>query len=154
MADHRRMWSLRFVESAVIDEPTLVVDASTSVKFTIADRVDALVHGHRLVAPPLMWSESTSALRNLTFRGEIDADEMRVALDRLLGAPVTPVRHPELYRQAAAIAARLGWAKTYDAEYVALAQLLDAPLVTVDVRLIRGARQYVDVVMPEQLDDR
>ena len=148
------MWWLRCDVSAVTDEHTLVVDASTSVKFTIADRVAALAQGHRLVAPPLMWSESTSALRNLTFRGEIDADEMRLALERPLGAPVTPVRHPELYRHAAGIAARLGWAKTYDAEYVALAQLLDAPLVTVDVRLIRGARQYVDVLIPEQLDDR
>ena len=59
--------------------------------------------------------------------------------------------HPELQRTATAIAVRLGWAKTYDAEYLALAQLLDIRLVTVDARLVRGAGKEARVVGPMDL---
>lgn len=37
-----------------------------------------------------------------------------------------------LGQHAWSIAERLGWAKTYDAEYLALADLLDCPLATID----------------------
>ena len=40
-------------------------------------------------------------------------------------------------------------ASTYDAEYVALARMLQAPLVTRDARLLRGARRVLPVVNPE-----
>jgi predicted nucleic acid-binding protein len=49
------------------------------------------------------------------------------------------------------IADSLGWAKTYDAEYCALASLLDCRLVTVDGRLRRGADRLGFVVGPAEL---
>ena len=49
------------------------------------------------------------------------------------------------------IADRLGWAKTYDAEYVALADLLSCRLVTLDARLRRGAQRLGFVVGPDEL---
>jgi predicted nucleic acid-binding protein len=46
---------------------------------------------------------------------------------------------------------RLGWASTYDAEYVALAKISDCRLVTVDGRLRRGADRLGFVVTPSEL---
>jgi predicted nucleic acid-binding protein len=45
----------------------------------------------------------------------------------------------------------LGWAKTYDAEYVALARLLGCRLVTLDARLRRGADRLGFVISPDEL---
>lgn len=49
------------------------------------------------------------------------------------------------------LADELGWAKTYDAEYLALAQLLRCRTVTVDSRLRRGADRLGLVVLPSEV---
>lgn len=49
------------------------------------------------------------------------------------------------------VADQLGWAKTYDAEYVALARLLECRLVTLDGRLRRSAGRVAHVVGPTEL---
>jgi predicted nucleic acid-binding protein len=49
------------------------------------------------------------------------------------------------------LADRLGWAKTYDAEYVALARLLECRLVTLEPRLRRAANRLGFVVTPSEL---
>ena len=49
------------------------------------------------------------------------------------------------------MARQLGWAKTFDAEYVALALLVQGRLLTRDRRLRRGASRLVIVVGPEEL---
>lgn len=72
-------------------------------------------------------------------------------LDVLTAAPVRKRDHRRLLSEAWRIADELGWAKTYDAEYVALASLLDARLVTLDGRLRRGAERLGFVVTPAEL---
>jgi predicted nucleic acid-binding protein len=49
------------------------------------------------------------------------------------------------------VADELGWAKTYDAHYVALAQLLKCRLVTVDERMLRGVARLKIAVRPREL---
>ena len=74
-----------------------------------------------------------------------------VMLDRLLKAPVK-VRTPSgLIRAAWRVADELGWAKTYDAQYVALARMLDCRLVSVDERLLRGVARLGVAVRPREL---
>ena len=46
---------------------------------------------------------------------------------------------------------QLGWMKTYDAEYVALARMARCRLFTVDARLRRGAGHVVQIIGPGDL---
>ncbi len=52
---------------------------------------------------------------------------------------------------AYSLAVRLGWARTYDAEYLALAVRLECPLLTVDARLARTAEQLVQIAPLESI---
>ena len=74
-----------------------------------------------------------------------------LALDRLDSAPVKITEPKGLTREAWRIAEQFGWKKTYDAEYVALARLLDCRLLTIDGRLRRGAARLGFVVGPSDL---
>jgi predicted nucleic acid-binding protein len=61
------------------------------------------------------------------------------------------VDEEQLGAEAWRIADELGWAKTYDAEYLALALLLGCRVVTVDGRLRRGADRLGIVISMEEL---
>ncbi len=129
---------------------TLVLDASVAFWACGAEgRFAAL--DDELVAPWLMWSECTSALCGATWRREITAPAGQAMLDLLDEAPVEPRSHRMLRRRALKIATELGWAKTYDAEYIALAEMLDARVVTLDARLRRGADRLGVVVALDEL---
>jgi predicted nucleic acid-binding protein len=90
---------------------------------------------HELLAPTLLRSQTLSALHESVHRGEIPAD---VALDRLARIWAMPIRllgDAVLRRRAWAVAEQLGWAETYDAEYVALTHLQADAFVTLDIEL-------------------
>lgn len=98
-----------------------------------------------------MWSEARSSLHETLRRGEIPAADARAVLERLEHCPVEPTSYESLGRDAWAIADELGWAKTYDAEYLALARHLGARVVTLDARLRRRADRTGLVVGPSKL---
>lgn len=135
----------------------LVVDASLAVELaldTAGERASAgLDDGGRLIAPPLLWSEIPSVLHEMAFRGDISNALAELALQRFLaGKLLIGEQRPDGLAMAAwEVAEEFGWAKTYDAEYVALAEINDCRLVTVDGRLRRGADRLGFVVTPAEL---
>ena len=91
---------------------------------------------HEMLAPTLLRSQTLSALHEAVDRRN-PAD---VALDRLARIRALPIRllgDAVLRRRAWDLADKLGWAGTYDAEYVALTQLQADAFVTLDADLAR-----------------
>ena len=129
----------------------LVVDASVIVGVCYAGGELGPLRGHALHAPPHLAAEVTSAIRESAFRGDIPAGRASEALGFLTAVPIAfgipGARAVDVLR----LAEQLGWAKTYDAEYVDLAQTFGAPLVTLDDRLRRGAARVVRVITPSEL---
>lgn len=129
----------------------LVIDASVALSAALTrDGFDRIAR-YELVAPPLMWSEAVSTLREHAWRGDISVQQASASLAALIAAPIRKRAPRNLHREAWRIAEQLGWAKTYDAEYVALARLLDCRLLTRDDRLRRGAARVVESIGPTEL---
>lgn len=131
----------------------LVVDASAAILLCLADEGFDLVE-EELLAPILLRSEVLSALQGMRWRNEVTTALAERAIERLLAAPVRLVRRTALYREAQRLASGLGWAKTYDAEYIALALTEAAPLLTLDARLARRAQRLVEIRYPADLRPR
>jgi predicted nucleic acid-binding protein len=129
----------------------MVIDASVAVRACLSESGFAPLGRHELVAPPLLWIEAASSLHELRWRKEITEKLTDLALTRLLDAPVKERRPRRLVERAWAVADELGWAKLYDAHYVALASILGVPLLTLDGRLRRGAARSVTTLGPTEL---
>jgi predicted nucleic acid-binding protein len=128
----------------------VVVDASVVVQVLASGSLGPL-EGHELIAPPLLASEVTSAFCELTFRGDVPADAGALAVERLADLPIAFERPDDLSVRAWRLARSLGWARSYDAEYVALAQVRSCPLVTIDERLRRRLANIIPTPAPDEL---
>jgi predicted nucleic acid-binding protein len=92
-----------------------------------------------------------SALHEALWRREIseaEAEAHRESFTQLRVRRDAPAR---LHTVAWEIAGELGWAKTYDAEFLALARLRGAKVLTTDARLRRGADRTGLVIDPSEL---
>lgn len=129
----------------------LVVDASFAVQASLTAAGLHRLNGLEAVAPDLMWSEGVSVLHELAFRHSISRELADEAFERLIHAPIGRSQPARLHHEAWRIATRHGWAKTYDAQYVALAKLLNCPLLTVDARLASTAVRDVKLLRAADL---
>lgn len=120
---------------------TLVLDASVIAEFLVASEVGAVTAGHmtehagELHIPHLAVIETASVLRAWVQRGEVSEPRAAAALSDLDDLPAQ--------RWPAGVLLSRVWElrdniTVYDANYVALAELLDAELLTADRRLALG----------------
>ena len=128
----------------------LVIDANVAIAACAKPNGFAVL-GDELVGPPLLWSEGRSTLHLRASKGALEAERARLLHKRLVTAPVQRLDPPDLGVTTWTIADELGWGRTYDAEYVALARTLNCRLVTLDARLRRGADRLGFVVTPAEL---
>lgn len=129
---------------------TLVVDASFVVAWLVDDGVDgswadAVVGSDKLAAPHLMPTEVTQVLRSESLAGRLPVGTASSAHDHLLQVNVSLFPY-------AAVAGRV-WelrsnVSAYDACYVALAEMLGAPLATLDTRLARATGPRCEFLTP------
>lgn len=129
----------------------IVLDASAVVELlldTVAGRRVAILMDDPtmgLHVPHLLDVEAVSALRRFAREGIIDDDDAEAAIEQLLALDLQRHSHEGLLERAWALRKNLS---AYDAMYVALAEALNATLVTCDGRLSRasGIRARVEVV--------
>ena len=126
----------------------LVVDASFVVTACLASDGFAKLAREDLAAPPLLWPECRSVLHRMAWLGEIAPAAGIRAHERLDNSPVTSRNPPQLGSEAWKLADELGWAKTYDAEYLAVARLSHARLLTLDGRML-GAAERLGIEIAE-----
>lgn len=129
----------------------LVIDASVAIAASHNPLGFARFKTHELVAPPLMLIEATSVLHEMAWRNELAPVRAELMRERVLEADISIRAPAKLHRATWDLADEMGWAKTYDAQYVALARLLDCKLVTVDERLRRGIERLDLTVRPQDL---
>ena len=129
----------------------LVVDASAVLYLLASEGGMEPLADLGLAAPALLWSEVTSVLNEMRWRGELSVALADATFDRLMSSPIERHAGDEVYRDARDVGRQLGWAKTYDAEYVALAKRHAVRLVSRDDRLRRGASRLITVVAPDDV---
>ena len=129
----------------------LVIDASVAFEAVLDADGFRPFSGEELVAPPLMWSEARSALHEAVWRREMSEELGRRSLEALEGADVRPRSHRRMGTRAWELAESLGWAKTCDAEYLALAELLRCALLTTDGRFYRRTHHLGYVLRPQDV---
>ncbi len=106
---------------------------------------------HELLAPTLLRSQTLSALHEAVQRGEIATDVARERLGRIQRLPIRLLGDAVLRRVAWDVADQLGWAETYDAEYVALTKLQADAFVTLDADLARAVDGIVETASIDAL---
>lgn len=130
----------------------LVIDAGVTIAASATPLGLARFRRYDLVAPPLMWIEAQSVLHAMFWRGELRREQIEPMRVRALAAPVARVEPEALVDEVWDVADEFGWAKTYDANYVALARLLRCRLITLDGRLRRGTERLGFVIGPTELE--
>jgi predicted nucleic acid-binding protein len=126
-----------------------VVDSSAVLHLASADiEVPAK---HKLLAPTLLRSQTLSDLHEAVQRGEIPAHVARDRLTRMGKMPIRLLGDAVLRRRAWELADRLGWAQTFNAEYVALTQLQADAFITLDKELARSLNGIVETASIDAL---
>jgi len=126
----------------------IVVDASVMIEALLHTAASASLYdrlletGQTLHAPHLLDVEVTHVLRMYAARGELDEFRGLTALNDLADFRLHRYPHDRLLPRIWALRSNFS---AYDAAYVALAEALDAPLLTRDERLARAAESHIRV---------
>jgi predicted nucleic acid-binding protein len=129
----------------------IVLDASAALELLLraADRPGLVARilrsGESIAAPHLLDLEVAQVLRRFVVAGELTAARAREAIEDHLAMGITRYPHDGLLDRIWDLRSNC---TAYDAAYVALAEALDAVLVTCDRRLadVPGVRAAVEVI--------
>ena len=127
----------------------IVVDAAVVVTALTSDDDRATRARARIIdsprAPELIGLEVVSTLRRLTAAARIEPSRAALAVTDFVDLPLVLAPHGPLLARCWELRENV---TAYDAAYVALAELLEVPLVTMDRRLARapGLRCEVEVL--------
>jgi predicted nucleic acid-binding protein len=126
-------------------DASVLVEYLTNGEFAEASRRRIRESPGWLWAPHLVDAEVGNALRREVRAGELSVKAARGALTDLLELRLQRVSHHLLADRAWALRDNLSF---YDGLYVALAEELEAPLVTLDARLARatGVKAEIELV--------
>ncbi len=118
----------------------LVTDAGAWVRALLGEDPDGPVRARLrreayVDAPALIDLEFLSAVQGLLSRKRVSRRAAEESIERFLKAPIDRHAHGPLAWRAWELRANL---TPYDASYVALAEMLGTPLLTVDSRLARA----------------
>ena len=119
----------------------IVLDASALLELLLGTKRGRFVAGRvadpalGLHVPHLVDVEIAQALRRYVRQGELQPEEAFSALQDLRALDLERHAHEPLLDRVWALRANL---TAYDAVYLALAEALDAPLLTCDARLARA----------------
>jgi predicted nucleic acid-binding protein len=106
---------------------------------------------HNLLAPTLLRSQTLSTLHEAVQRGEVAAEVARDHLARIGRMPIRLLGDAVLRRRAWELADQLGWAETFNAEYVALTQLHADAFITLNKELARSVKGIVETASIDAL---
>jgi predicted nucleic acid-binding protein len=125
----------------------ICADASVAAKWSFVEEHsgesrallrDALAQQEPIIAPPLLPSEVANIIRQRIRLGLATLDEARALLAQFLAIPISLQAPETLYDRALVLADEHELPAVYDAQYVALAEILGATLWTADQRLLRA----------------
>ncbi len=120
------------------------VDASLALAWLIpwqgSPQADTLRRGWRengveMVGPPMFHAEVTSVLREEVFFKRMALEEGKEAFSLYAAIPIRVIDVPALYRRAWELASEYNQRRTYDMQYLAVAELEDCEFWTADRRL-------------------
>lgn len=122
------------------DRGTVVCDASALVALLLDDGdagtwATQVLRAHALAAPHLVGLEAANILRRQELAGRTSADQAAQAHADLLDLVIELWPYEPLAARSRELRGNL---TVYAASYVALAELLDAPLVTLDRAIARS----------------
>lgn len=130
----------------------IVVDASALLEFllqtSLGARVEARLFGEEdeLHAPHLLDVEIAQGLRRLVRTGEVSSDRAEDVIADLTDLDLHRHAHLDLLDRAWKLRDNIS---AYDAMYVALAEAIEAPIVTCDSPLAKapGHRARIEVIV-------
>lgn len=127
---------------AVIDASVLVTALAGGEHFGWAKKQLSAGVGRALWAPHLIDAEVGHSLRRLVSIGKLEDGRAAAGLYDLAGLPLRRIVHTGLLERAWQLRHNLSF---YDGLYVALAERLDVPILTLDGRLANAATATTDV---------
>ena len=106
---------------------------------------------HQILAPALLRSQLLALLYQAVRRNDMTRKDAQRHLDYVRGLRIRLLGDRVLQNVAWKAAGLLGWADTFDAEYVALTQLHADALITLDRQLAGAAKDLVTIAPIEAL---